>query len=240
MTYPTKAFNNYYPSKNSVGSVAYEDLWPNKGDYDFNDLVVDYNFNQVTNADNKVVEVKAVLTVRANSAAMKNEFSLQFNTTSSNVKSVTGQNLSNDVFALNSKGTEVNQSKAVVPIFDDPFKGLNSSGSNGAPKTMKVKIEFITPVSVSNFGTAPYNPFLVIGGVRGKEIHLAGSAPTDLADKSKFGTADDDSNLAAQKYYISDENLPWAINIPLQFAYPLEKQDITKAYLKFNQWAESR
>jgi hypothetical protein len=26
--------------------------------YDFNDLVVDYNFNQITNADNKVVEVK--------------------------------------------------------------------------------------------------------------------------------------------------------------------------------------
>ena len=236
----TKAFNNYYPSKNSVGSVAYEDLWPNKGDYDFNDLVVDYNFNQVTNADNKVVQVEAVLTVRANSAAMKNAFSLQFNTTSSNVKSVTGQSLSNGVFALNSNGTEINQSKAVIPIFDDPFKILNSNGANGAPKTMKVKIEFTTPLLVSNLGTAPYNPFLVIGGVRAKEIHLAGSAPTDLADKSKFGTADDDSNLPTQKYYMSDKNLPWAINLPLQFAYPLEKQDITKAYLKFNQWAESR
>ena len=113
-------------------------------------------------------------------------------------------------------------------------------GAYSAPKTMNIKIEFITPVSVSNLGTAPYNPFVVIGGVRGKEIHLAGSAPTDLADKSKFGTLDDDSNLAIQKYYMSDKNLPWAINIPLQFAYPLERQDITKAYLKFNQWAESK
>ncbi len=105
---------------------------------------------------------------------------------------------------------------------------------------MNIKIEFITPVSVSGFGTAPYNPFLVIGVVRGKEIHLAGSTPTDLADKSKFGTLDDDSNLAVQKYYMSDKNLPWAINIPVQFAYPLDKEDITKAYLKLSQWAESK
>jgi len=71
-------------------------------------------------------------------------------------------------------------------------------------------------------------------------VHLAGSAPTDLADISIFGTGDDNSNLAVQKYYMSDKNLPWAINIPVQFAYPLERQDITKAYFKFNQWAESR
>ena len=110
-------------------------------------------------------------------------------------------------------------------------------GAYSAPKTMNIKIEFITPVSVTNFGTAPYNPFLVIGGVSGKEIHLASSAPTDLADKSKFCTLEDDSNLAVQKYYMSDKNLPWAINIPLQFSYRAEQQEITKTYLKLNQWA---
>jgi hypothetical protein len=31
------------------GTLAYEDLWPSKGDYDFNDLVVDYDFNIVKN-----------------------------------------------------------------------------------------------------------------------------------------------------------------------------------------------
>jgi LruC domain-containing protein len=62
----------------------------------------------------------------------------------------------------------------------------------------------------------------VAKGIRGKEINLAGSAPTDLVDKSKFGTGDDDSNLAAQKYYMSDNSLPWAINIPVQFTYLAE------------------
>ena len=45
---PNKAFNNYYPSKGNYASLAFEDLWPNKGDYDMNDMVVDYNINQIT------------------------------------------------------------------------------------------------------------------------------------------------------------------------------------------------
>ncbi len=248
-TDPNRAFNNYYPSKDNLATLVYEDLWPSKGDYDFNDLVVDYNFNQITNGSNKIVEINATLSVRAIGASLKNGFSLEFNTTPGNVKSVTGQNLTNSLFTLNANGTEQRQSKAVVPIFDDPYKVLGGGGSivntysGGAyitPKTMNVKIEFVTPIVTTNFGTAPYNPFIVVGGVRGKEIHLPANAPTDLADTSRFGTGDDDSNLALKKYYMSDNNLPWAINIPVQFAYPAEKQDITKGFLNFNRWATSK
>jgi LruC domain-containing protein len=244
-----KAFNNYYPSKNNVGTIAFEDLWPNKGDYDFNDLVIDYNFNQVSNADNKVVEVNAALTVRAIGASYRNAFLLQFNTTPENVKSVTGQNFTKDIFKLNDNGTEADQTKAVVPVFDDSFKVLQYTGSivntvvggsYSAPKTINIKIEFNTPIALSDFGTAPYNPFMVIGGERGKEVHLPGSAPTDLVDKSLFGTGDDNTDLNAKKYYMSDKYLPWAINLPVQFAYPAEKQDITKSFLMFNNWANSR
>jgi len=244
-----KAFNNYYPAKNNVGTLAYEDLWPNKGDYDFNDLVIDYNFNQVTNADNNVVELNAALTVRAIGASLRNSFLLQLNTTPANVKSVTGQNLTKAIFDLNSNGTEKKQAKAVVPVFDDSFNVLNYTGSivntiNGGsysvPKTVNLKVEFVVPVALSTFGTAPYNPFIVINGERGREVHLPGSAPTDLVDKSLFGTQDDNTNLATQKYYMSDKYLPWAINIPVKFAYPAEKQDITKSFLMFNRWANSR
>lgn len=244
----TRAFNNYYPSKNNFGTLAFEDLWPNKGDYDFNDLVVDYNFVQVSNAENKIVEVNAAITVRAIGASARNSFALQFNTTPSNVKSVSGQSLTDNIYTLNSNGTELNQAKAVVPIFEDSFKVLNHTGSIVntyvgntyiTPKTVNVKVEFLTPIALSTFGTAPYNPFIVVNGVRGKEIHLPASAPTDLADKSLFGTGDDNTNLSTQKYYMSDKYLPWAINIPEQFTYPAEKQDMTKAYLVFNNWAAS-
>lgn len=55
--YPTdaaKAFNNFYPSANKVNTLAFEDLWPSTGDHDFNDMVVEYQVNQVSNSQNKV------------------------------------------------------------------------------------------------------------------------------------------------------------------------------------------
>lgn len=244
-----KAFNNYYPSKNNVGTLAFEDLWPNKGDYDFNDLVIDYNYNQITNAQNLIVEINAALTVKAIGASLRNPFAISFNTTPDNIKSVTGQQLNKKIFELNTNGTEMKQAKAVIPVFDDPFNVLGYTGSivntvvggaYTAPKTINLKIELNNPVSVSSFGTAPYNPFIIVGGERSKEVHLPGSAPTDLVDASLFGTGDDNTDLKSQKYYMSDKFLPWAINLPVQFAYPAEKQDITKAYLMFNNWANSR
>jgi LruC domain-containing protein len=141
------------------------------------------------------------------------------------------------------------QAKAVIPVFDDPYNVLGFTGSivntvNGgaysAPKTINLKIELNNPVSLSSLGAAPYNPFIVVGGERSKEVHLPGSAPTNLVDATLFGTGDDNTDLKSQKYYLSDKYLPWAINLPVQFAYPAEKQDITKAYLMFNNWANSR
>lgn len=52
-----KAFDNYYPNPSSYASYAFEDLWPNMGDYDFNDLVIRFRINPITNANNKVVEL---------------------------------------------------------------------------------------------------------------------------------------------------------------------------------------
>lgn len=244
-----KAFNNYYPAKNKLGTLAFEDLWPNKGDYDFNDLVLDYNFNQVSNADNEIVEVNAKLTVKAIGASYRNPFAFEFNTDADNIKSVTGQILNKGIFKMNKNGTEQEQSKAVIPVFEDPFYVLGYTGSivntvvggaYSAPKTIDLTIKFNDPVNLKDFGTPPYNPFIVIGGKRGVEVHLPGGAPTELVDESLFGTGDDNTDLKIEKYYMSDKYLPWAINLPVEFDYPAEKQDITKAYLMFNNWAKSR
>ena len=44
------------------------------------------------------------------------------------------------------------------------------NGAYSAPKTMNVKIEFVTPMALTESGTAPYNPFIVVSGIRGQEI----------------------------------------------------------------------
>ncbi len=248
---PKRAHNNYYPAKNLNGTLAFEDLWPSKGDYDFNDMVVDYNYNQITNGKNEVISVDATFTLRAFGASYANGFGVQFNTTPDNIISVSGQKFTTNLLNLNTNGTEKNQSKAVVMIFDNAQDVLKHSGTSVGvntvvgeqyvtPVSFKVSFELKTPVASSQFGAAPYNPFIFINAERNREVHLAKTNPTDLADLKLFGTHDDDTNLSSGNYYMSNKYLPWAINIPVQFTYPIEKEDITKAYLMFNKWANSK
>ena len=86
---------------------------------------------------------------------------------------------------------------------------------------------------------ANFNPFLIVGLTRGHEVHLPDYIPTDLVDESLFGTYEDDSDPGSGRYYRTVSNLPWAINIYETFDYPIEKREISTAYLKFIEWAES-
>ena len=52
-----KAFDNYYPAKGVHGTYAFEDRWPQKGDYDFNDVVLNYNYKYVTDSTDKISEI---------------------------------------------------------------------------------------------------------------------------------------------------------------------------------------
>ncbi len=69
-------------------------------------------------------------------------------------------------------------------------------------------------------------------------MHLPNYPPTDLAT-APFDVGDDASNAATGVYYKTTNNLPWAINIPTVFEYPIEKQDITQVYTHFAEWAQS-
>jgi LruC domain-containing protein len=184
---PTRAYINSYPSKTGYGSLAFEDNWPFKGDYDINDLVVEYNYTLITNAQNSTVEIDAVFVLKAMGATFKNGFGVQFPFAVSLVQSVTGSRVTNnDVVTLASNGCETGQSKAVIIPFDDAtaVTGVNTfantiSGGFHTPDTIRMKILLNAPVTASAMGTIPYNPFIIIDRTRGREAHLAGNLPTD-------------------------------------------------------------
>lgn len=246
-----RAFNVFYPNADDFGTLAFEDLWPGKGDYDFNDLVVDYRFKQVLNANNALVEFFLDYQVRAIGASLENGFGFEIpGVNPSNVKSITGQQLTESYVNLNSNGTESGQENAVIILFDNAFSMMETpSGSFGVntmlnapyvtPVIRQLVVRFQTPVSTRLTGFAPFNPFLIVDKTRGREVHLPGKTPTNLHDPAYFGQWFDNTLPSIGKYYQSASNLPWAINLPIQFEYPVEKTDITAAYLKFGSWAES-
>ncbi len=250
-TDPARAFNNYFPS-GSYASLAYEDLWPGLGDYDFNDLVLDYQFNTVTNGSNKVTEVLATFVLRAIGAGYQNGFGFQLPGTTlvNSDVTVTGYDIQESYITLQSNGTEANQDKMTVIVFDNANKILVPTSGFGVnvhpnepyvePDTMIITLAF-TPnkYSIADLDLIHFNPFLIIDRERGKEVHLPDYLPTSLADQRLFGTGEDDSQPATGKYYKTKTNLPWAINIASSYQYTIESNQITSGYLHFASWAES-
>jgi len=246
---PALAFDNYYPGQNNFGTLVFEDLWPGIGDYDFNDLVVDYNFNQVTNANNDVVKINCLFSVRAIGAAYQNGFGFQMPTAPDNISQVTGISLSTGLINLAANNLEAGQNKAVVIVSDNVselilrpggyFVNTEVAAPYVQPDTIALVIEFNAPIAVNEIGLPPYNPFIYVNQERGKEVHLPNHLPTDLAETSLFGTSHDRTNPAAGDYYITEQSLPWALDIPINWQYPQEKIAISQAYLLFRGWAES-
>ena len=106
--------------------------------------------------------------------------------------------------------------------------------------TYKLNVAFTTPLAKSAFTYAPpYNPFLFKGNSVADEVHLPGYAPTSSVDSAKFGTLDDNTSLAAKRYYVSKLGHPWALNLPSTWKWPAEGIDILRAYPDFKAWAES-
>ncbi len=264
---PTRAFNTWFPSENQFGSLGFEDLWPSKGDYDFNDMVVDYRLQTVTNAQNNVVEVFAKYVLRASGASYHNGFGFQLDFVEpSKVVSVSGNAIhGGNIYSFAANGLENNQTYANVIVFDDFYKVMSWPGTGvgintdpAAPfvpyDTLTVHLQMTqnTGEMVPDYMMTPdvYNFYIVADQTRGKEIHLADRFPTDLVDATLFGTADDDSDVGGDmvslKYYKTENNLPWGINIIQGFEYPVEKAPIGKrvptdieAYLHFIEWAAS-
>ncbi len=249
---PLRAFNNFFPAP-GFGSLAFEDLWPGTGDYDFNDLVMDYRFKVVTSATNRVAEIYSDFAVRAIGAGLRNGFGFQlpFNPIAGQVPVVSGFDIQHGVVQLAANGSEANQNLFTVIVFDDAFNILQNPGVGLGVNTDPiapyvepdtVRITMVFPTGIYHHNTvniAAFNPFLIINLDRSREIHLPDYPPTSLVNPLLFGTMNDNSVPATGRYYRTHNNLPWAINIYESFDYTIERAEIISAHLRFASWAQS-
>ncbi|MEA2103155.1 MAG: LruC domain-containing protein, partial [Candidatus Cloacimonadota bacterium] len=180
---PARAFDSFYPDENVYGTLAFEDLWPSKGDYDFNDIIIDFNVLQVTNADNELVDIKPEIKLRAIGAGYHNGFGIQFPFSVANFDSFSAQGNESIV-------RETDCDSAVVILFNDAFD-LMSDPAGGTwvntvesepyiePVTLNFSYTLLDPIPTANLTyLPPYNPFIIANGNRNKEVHLTDYPPT--------------------------------------------------------------
>ncbi|MBC7914954.1 MAG: LruC domain-containing protein [Pyrinomonadaceae bacterium] len=260
-TDPNKVYTLYYPAKGSWGTLAFEDSWPIKGDYDMNDLVVHYNYAMVCTRLGSYVDITAKYkvvaagTLNSNGLGINLPFISLFTGNKSPIEMVTGQRLTNNYIKTSSLGFE-EEGVNIIP-FDNHrsvAKGhvgvinakLGDAKIDCEEVTVHVKFkDVVSPVGYSGFynfkwGTinlypVPFNPFLIGNGKRAYEIHQIGYDPTHNGKSaglmSLFNTGDD-----AFGYRSKDGGKPWVLNFAEPFEYPVETASLSSAYLHFDDW----
>lgn len=226
-----------------------EDIYPDLGDYDMNDLVVSIDsIDNLITQENKIIGITLHLRVRAVGALQRIGAALQLDGTSpTNIKGVTySDNLhfTDETFETDAQGTEKGQTYAVIPLFDNAHDVLGlpdhrtitntiSTGKTGhlnkAATSFSITIGFNQAIDPEYVMPAKLNLFAIVenrDGFRNLEIHLPGFAHSD---KSRV----------AEEVQEVTQGLMWSLLLPQQFKYAEEKTDIRKAYPKFQNWVKS-
>ena len=254
----------YYPCKDTYGTVMFEDLWPNTGDYDLNDLVIDANWIEKYYSDEwiwvppawswfrQIFEIEAKFKIRATGAGYKISFAVQL----PNLCYIDGT-----VTTTLSQGLEVEQDNNTIIFIFDVHEALGSPAGTWTNTdesmayyppvefTVHIPIQYVNGldpawaawISDQNnpIYNPPYNPFIYVNDDRSHEIHLANCPPTDSMNTALFDTGDDASNPAAGIYFRTSNGLPWAVNVGESTVYLKETIPIIDGFNHFAQWAES-
>ena len=239
---PERASVSYYPAEDQHNILAFEDNFPSKGDYDFNDLVVTYQSQEIRNASNDLKELVMNMKVKAMGAMFHNGFAIQFPFSPDSIQSAS--------LLINGSPSEFypveygHESETVinimfaVPHHIDGYTFPNTLEGTQERRGDRFELRLIFKDSVSGVNW-PYNPFIYINQDRGREVHLAGKQPTEFVNESYFNKLDDSTQLDTDHTYKDLDGMPFAMLLPQEWEWPIEFVDITNAYPKFISWAES-
>lgn len=230
---PTNIENKF----STFGTLTYEDLWPRTGDYDMNDVMIDYNCTVYKNiVGNRVYKIVDEFIPRHNGGTLETGFGYQLSSLQlGDIKSVTIEGETSSTY-MEGQSLEPGQMHPTILLFDNIASVLQ--------KKFTVTIE-LNDVLETNV-IPPYNPFIFVESNkgRGKEVHLPKYRPTDKADTSLFGTEGDGSRPENDLYYVVSRwlpQMPYAIHLPSikDFPIPEEFVPIDVNYPDFKKWIAS-
>lgn len=257
--------SGYTLLRNNPYFLAFEDNWPAKGDYDFNDVVIRLDSSMIITSDGYVKQLKLDGELKAMGASFHNGFAIQ-------LEGIINSDIDIGMIRFDINGIPANvelleegTTHVVLKISDDLWKHVKAGGcwyfktedgcTSPSSFNFSIHIPFINDIPWAQFPSAPFNPFIFAaenephGDMfaespgRELEIHLKNKPPTIFANTSYFGMQDDDSDVVAGYTYQTDNGLPWGIAINADdtenWLHPLEWVDISKAYPEFANYAIS-
>lgn len=242
---PNRAFTRSYPDSNSWGTLAFEDDWPIRGDYDLNDLVMRYRITETLNAARQVTSLAMTYRLDARGALYSSGFAVHLQGV--NASAISSATIAVDGAAATALTPESGMTEAVVHVFTNGVVEAPDGGclffntNSGCPqlprRTYVLNVDFTTPQP--GLAPPPYNPFIYRTATRGHETHLAGKPPTSKALATMFRTGDDRTYPGTNYTYMDANRLPWAMDLPIEWKYPEERNALVSAYPDLAVWASS-
>lgn len=227
---PNRAYRSYYPSSGKQ-ILAFEDLWPAKGDYDFNDLVLSQQVEIARDANNELVDAHFKISIDAIGAGLNNGIALLLRKQDGgNLSSVLVNNFTGD---LSADPDNVNGFIISSDVYADisEYYQNNGTGPSKTPDTLSFTLNF------NNARTANFIPeiYLFRTSDRALEVHRPGFSGSAAFNNALLNTLDDNGNFKTA------EGLPWAIEIvtSADYDHPKEKIDMVEAFPQFQVWATS-
>ncbi|RTR38416.1 LruC domain-containing protein [Shewanella canadensis] len=257
---------NYYPSSSSYTSVAYEDLYPDQEDYDMNDVIFHLRLIEYIKS-NQIIRVEFEAQLAAMGAAYHNGFAIQLPDVAMGKVKENSIEWSIDDVAQAGSPLESGQTNAVFIFTQDLWDHISlSTGCNylrtesgcgtSYRTTWKMRVPFETTIAQSQMPDFPYDPFIfatpdtdhglaaknVVGELPGRklEIHLKNRAPTDKFATAYFGSREDRSDPDAGQYFLNENGMSWAIEIPTSWQHPLERERLDMTYSEFLNFAADK
>ena len=251
---PERALRVRYPNDKGRAQIAFEDMWPFEGDYDMDDLVLAYSLTEVRDAAGNIRDLEGSFQIKARGSGYSHGFGLSFpnlppeilesgslwvdDQPEIDLVSESGQPiltliLTEDTRALADRNPGTRHCyarKFNVDPYCDEAEG----------PTIHFRASFTHALTRDELGAAPYNPFIYIKGDRLREIHLPDHPPTGKHKSWLFGWRDEGSDPKRGRYFKTKQGLPWAINLPVEWQQPLEKNPIHHCYPGFVGWVNSR
>ncbi len=219
---PNRAATIRYPAEGNY-TVAFEDLYPRKGDADFNDFVVQLTHQEDLDAQGRVVRIRGDYTHVAKGAGYNHTLRLnlpgvggtyeirRYNPAGELIDTKTGE--STELLGLE-----------LMPRSNTTIASPNTRRGSAFQPGDRFEIEIIpsAPVLRADLGPAPYDLYLYVINTR-KEIHFAGRY----------------FNEDGTDRYLDSDGFPWALLIPGNWGWMYERGNIHAAYEHFESWYTS-
>ncbi len=222
----------YAPAEGQYGLILFEDQWTNKGDLDFNDAALAYNY--VFGLDDSGLVTKMTLTIHAKAlgGTFDNGLGLHLPIPQTAVSQVTrriGGGTTTTLPIRSDAELTIDLSSNMREFFGGALDQINSRPdlARVQGQTMTVTIDLSTPFDVSS-ALAPFDIFIFRTADRTHEIHLPDFFGTAAMNTALFGTGDDGS--AGSRYFVDFNGLPFALVLPVDAYYPVEAQLISGLY----------